>query len=236
MTNSSNLRSLSIITIAILLGLAACKPSVPVATDGTAPPSMDAQQDATKASASKHVAAAVDAINPITSAREAVIASMHKLMNASSYHVSMQMSGGPNAMMSNELDFVAPDRFRVEMAGVGTQTIVGDTMYMSMQGRSMKMPMPKDTTKQWRDPGNFKEAEAGMTAERMGSESVDGISAQKFTVRQTVPTDTDYTLWIGTDGMPLQMLIKTDINGVAGTMTMRYSRINDPTLTIDAPK
>ena len=36
--------------------------------------------------------------------------------------------------------------------------------------------------------------------------------------------------------MPLQMLIKTDINGVAGTMTMRYSRINDPTLTIDAPK
>ena len=36
------------------------------------------------------------------------------------------------------------------------------------------------------------------------------------------------TGWIGADGMPLQMRMNTDINGAAATMTMRYSRINDP--------
>ena len=236
MTTSRNLPSLPIIALAIVLGLAACMPSTPDATvaneaDVAAPPSMDAP----KASASEHVKAAVDAINPMTSPRETVIASMHKLMDARSYHVSMKMSGGPKSMMANEMDFVAPDRFRVQMAGVGTQTIIGDTMHMSMQGRSMKMPMPKDATKQWRDPESFKQAEAGMTAERLGSEAVDGISAQKYSVRQTMPTASEYTLWIGPDGLPLQVRMNTDIDGAPSTMTMRYSRINDPTLSIDAP-
>ncbi|MDI1254000.1 hypothetical protein [Thermomonas sp.] len=232
------LPSLSLLGLALLLGLAACKPSAPAATDAdlAAPPSMDAPREDTKASASEHFAAAADAINPMTSPREAVIASMHKMMDATSYHVSMKMSGGPKAMMGNEVDFVAPDRFRMEMAGVGTQIIVGDTMYMSTQGRSMKVPMPKNTTSKWRDPGNFKEAEASMTAEGMGSESVEGISTQKYNVRQSVPKASDYTLWIAPDGMPLQMRMNMDSKGTPMTMTMRYSRINDPTLSIDAPK
>lgn len=233
MLQPRTLHSMSVLGLALLMGLTACKPSAPVTTNAAAPPSMDA---ASKASASEHVAATVDAINPLTSPREAVIASMHKLMDASSYHVSMKMTGGPNAMMGNEVDFVAPDRFRMEMAGVGTQIIVGDTMYMSMQGRSMKVPMPKDTTAQWRNPGNFKEAEASMTAESMGSDSVAGISAQKYAVHQTVPKNADYTLWIDSDGLPLQMRMNMDSNGTPITMTMRYSRINDSTMSIDAPK
>ncbi|MEO6226630.1 MAG: hypothetical protein ABIO61_02070 [Thermomonas sp.] len=223
---------MSLLSLALLLGLVACKPSTPVATDAAAPPSMDA---ATKASTSERVAAAVDAINPITSPREAVIASMHKIMDATSYHVSMQMSGGPKGLMNNEVDFVAPDRFRMEMADMGTQYIIGDTMTMSMHGRSMKVPMPKDMTTKWRDPGNFRQAEASMTAEGMGSEAVDGISAQKYGVHYTVPNPTDSILWIGADGMPLQMRMTTDIKGAPMTTTLRYSRINDPSLSVEAP-
>ena len=226
--------ALCAIAIGLLLGLAACKPSAPLATaPDVAPP---AAPDSANASTSEKVSAAVEAINPMTSPREAVIASMHKLMDATSYHVSMQMEGGPKGMMNNQVDFVAPDRFRMEMAGVGTQVIVGDTMYMSMQGRSMKMPMPKGTTNQWRNPGNFKEAETSMTAESMGSDAVDGINTQKYSVRQTVPSAVEYTLWIGPDGMPLQMRMNTNGNSAPITTTMRYSRINDPTLSIDAPK
>lgn len=172
----------------------------------------------------------------MTSPREAVIASMHKLMDASSYHVSMRMSGGPNGMMTNEIDFVAPDRFRIQMAGIGTQVIIGDTMFMSIEGRIMKVPMPKDRTRQWRDPGNFSESEASMTAEGMGSESVEGTSAQKYSVHYSEPNPVDSTLWIGPTGMPLQMRMNIDSNGTPVTMTMHYSRINDPTLSIDAPK
>lgn len=223
---------LSALGLALLLGLAACKPSAPAASDTAGPPAMDTAQ----ANTAEHVAAAVDAINPMTSPREAVITSMHRLMDASSYHVSMQMKGGPKGLMNNEVDFVAPDRFRMQMARVGTQFIIGDTMYMSMQGRSMKVPMPKDMTRQWRDPGGFKEAEAGMTAEAMGSDSVDGTSAHKYSVHYSVPTPTDSTLWIAAGGMPLQMRMNIDSNGTPMTMTMRYSRINDPTLKIDPPQ
>ena len=234
MTPTRSLPALFVLAIVLLLGLGACKPSAP--TSSPADAKQPAATDSAKASTAEKVSAAVDAINPMTSPREAVIASMHKLMDATSYHVSMQMDGGPKGMINNQVEFVAPDRFRMEMAGVGTQVIVGDTMYMSMQGRSMKMPMPKDTTNKWRDPGNFKEAAASMTAESLGSESVDGIATQKYSVHQTVPTTAEYTLWIGADGMPLQMRMNTDMKGKPVTTTMRYSRINDPTLSIDAPK
>jgi hypothetical protein len=131
MTRSHIPYSSSVLGLVLLLGLAACKPPAPAASDAAAPPAMDGAQ----ASNAERVAAAVDAINPMTSSREVVIASMHKLMDARSYHISMQMSGGPKGLMNNEVDFVAPDRFRMQMAGVGTQFIIGDTMYMSMQGR-----------------------------------------------------------------------------------------------------
>ena len=32
--------------------------------------------------------------------------------------------------MNSEIDFVAPDRYRMAMQGLGTQVIIGDTMYM----------------------------------------------------------------------------------------------------------
>lgn len=234
MTLTRLLPALSALAIGLVLGLTACKPAPPAATAPDA--ASAAAADSVHASTAEKVSAAVDAINPITSPREAVIASMHKLMDATSYHVSMQMDGGPKGLMDNQVDFVAPDRFRMEMAGMGTQVIVGDTMYMSMQGRRMQVPMPKDTTNKWRDPGNFREAAASMTADSMGSESVDGISAQKYNVHQTVPTTAEYILWVGADGMPLQMRMNSDMKGKPVTTTMRYSRINDPTLSIDAPK
>ncbi len=238
MTTPRALASLSLLTLVLLSGLVASKPSVAVATGAglLAATRSEAAPQETKASARQDAAAAVDAANPLTSAREAVIASMHNLMKARSYHVSMKMSDSSKGMLASEVDFVAPDRFRIVMDSIGTQIIIGNTMHMSMQGRSMKVPMPKNAIDKWRDPGNFKQAEAGMTAESLGSESVDGISAKKYKVMQTVPEKSESTLWIGSNGMPLQMRINTKTKGAAGTMTMRYSRINDPTLTIEAPK
>lgn len=213
---------------ALLLGLTACKPSTPPPDDTAAP--------AAEATASEHVAAAVDAINPITSAREEVIASMHKLMEASSYHVSMDVDGGAQGRLRNEVDFVAPDRMRMQMAGMGTQVVVGDTMYMTMDGRAMQVPMPKGSLTKWRDPANFGEAEAGMTAEALGRESVDGIPARKYALHYTVPNSADGTLWIGPDGLPLKMQVASEADGKQVTTSMRYSRINDPSIRIDAPK
>ena len=224
---------MSLMSMTLLLGLAACKPSATnPAAEVAAPPSMDAAE----ATTADKVSAAVDAINPMTSPREAVIAAMHALKDARSYHTSMHFDGGPGGSLDNELDFVAPDRYRMDMKAMGTQVVIGSTMFLSMGGRSMQVPMPKGTLDKWRDPGNFREAEAGMTAEGMGSESLDGVNTQKYKVHYTVPQPGDSTLWIDGDGLPVQMRVTIDNKGEPVTTTMRYSRINDPTLRIEAPK
>lgn len=226
MTTPRLAASTPLLCTALLLGLVACKQS---------PPPTSADNQPTTA-AGPESASAADAVNPLTSPREAVVASMRKFMDARSYHASMQFSGGPRGPMTNELDFVAPDRFRMEMAGMGTQYVIGDTMYMSMQGRSMQVPMPKGTTTQWRDPGNFREAEAALTVDALGSETIGGVDTRKYLVHHTTPKPADITLWIGADDLPVQMQVGSQVNGQPMTTTVRYSRINDPAISIEPPK
>ena len=60
---------------------------------------------------------------------------MDKFLAARSFHASMHMEGAQT--MTNEMDFVAPDRYRMQMTA-GTQVIIGDTMYMETQESACK--------------------------------------------------------------------------------------------------
>ena len=122
--------------------------------------------DSPAASAPSRIAAAAAALNPLASPKDEITASMEKFLALHSYHASMQVSGGPRGAITNEVDFVAPDRYRMQMP-MGTQFIVGDTMYMDMQGKVLKVPMPKGTLGQWRDP--VKLAENAATHDRRGA-------------------------------------------------------------------
>lgn len=219
----------ALLLAALLPGLAACNRPDAAADTGSA-------SAVPEASTADKVAAAADAVNPLSSPREEVIAAMRKFMDARSYHAVMHIDGGPQGQVRNEVDFVAPDRMRMQMAGIGTQVVIGDTMYMTVDGRSMQVPMPKGTLTKWRDPGNFKEAEATLTAQARGSETIDGVSARKYVMQQTLPQPSETTLWIGPDGMPLRMQSTGQANGKPMTTLVHYSRINDPTIRIDAPQ
>jgi outer membrane lipoprotein-sorting protein len=162
--------------------------------------------------------------------REDVKAAMQKFINAKSYHVTLRTSG-PQAM-TTEADFAAPDRYRLQTPA-GTQVIIGDTMHMSMQGGSMQVP--KGTLSQWRDPGNLRRHEATMTVEALGADVVAGKPAKKYRVSNTQPQPSTSTLWIGADGYPLQVRATSNAQGKPVTVTIRYSRFNDPTLKISAP-
>lgn len=164
--------------------------------------------------------------------REDVKAAMQKFINARSYHVTMSTSG-PQAM-TTEADFVAPDRYRLQ-SPAGTQVIIGDTMHMTVQGRTMQVPMPKGTLTQWRDPGNLRKHEATMTVEALGTEVVAGKPAKKYRLTNTRPQPGTSTLWVGADGYPLQVRATSNAQGKPVTVTIRYSRFNDPTLKIAAP-
>ena len=226
-----------LLVLPLLAGLAACKPSPPSVPDASAPVAATPDAQATGASnPANAVADAMAAMSPVATPKEAIRKSMQRFMQARSYHASMQLDGGARGAMSNEVDFVAPDRFRMAMQGMGTQTIIGDTMYMSVDGRSMKVPLPAGTLTQWRDPAKLDENAATMTVEAQGRDSVDGTPARKYTVHNTKPQPSDVTMWIGNDDLPLQIRVSGSTQGRTTTTTIRYSRFDDPSLKIDPPQ
>lgn len=211
-----------------VLALIGCKPAANAAGG-------DTPATATEPASTNAIAAAAASLNPLSSPKDDILASVEKFKAVRSYHATMHMDGGPRGAITNEVDFVAPDRFRMKMP-MGTQVIIGDTMYMNADGRTMKIPMPKGTLTQWRDPANMDKSAATMTVESQGSESVDGVSARKYLVHHTEPHPADVTMWVGGDGYPLQIRVDGNLNGQASTTTIRYSRINDPTIRIDPPQ
>lgn len=222
--------------------LAACKPAAPPATDAadatTAPPESAVSQSVPSDGARSKIAEAAARLNPLTSPKEAIAASNKKFMAIRSFHATMRHEGQgaqTGAAGSNEIDFVAPDRYRLQMP-MGTQVIIGDTMYMQADGRTMKVPLPKGTLSDMRDPAKLGMNEASMTVEAQGSDTVDGVSAQKYVVHNTQPTPSDVTMWIGDAGLPLQIQVSSMVQGKPATTTIRYSRFNDPSIQIDPPK
>lgn len=164
--------------------------------------------------------------------REEISAAMEKMLAAKSWHATMDLKG-PHSM-SNQLDYVAPDRFRINMGDMGTQYIIGNTMHMSVRGQSMQLPLPKGTLDQYRDPGKLKANNATMTVQALGNDLLAGKPARKYRVRN--PKDgTDALMWISGDGYPAQVKVEGKAQGQATTTTIRYSRFNDPTIKVSAP-
>lgn len=222
--------------------IAACKPAANPATNASAaspaPPASSTAEPAAAASTDKPstLARIAGDLNPLSDPTQAIKASMDRFVALRSYHATMDFEGGPGGTMGrHEIDFVAPDRFRLQMP-MGTQVIIGDTMYMQMQGRTMKMPMPKGTLTQWRDPAKLQQSEAGMTVQDQGRDTIDGVPARKYLVHHAQPKPTDVTMWINGDGLPLQIQVASPYKGKTMTSTMHYSRFNDPTIRVDAPQ
>ncbi len=165
--------------------------------------------------------------------REDVNAPMAKLLVAKSWHATMEIKGPQS--MTNELDFVAPDRFRIKMDGIGTQYIIGDTMGMSKQGRTMRLPMPKGTLDGYRDPGKLKAHNATMTVQALGNDLLAGKPAAKYRIRNPKDGNAEVLMWIGGNGYPAQIKVDGKAQGQDTTTTIRYSRFNDLKIKVSAP-
>lgn len=171
--------------------------------------------------------------------REEVNAAIDKFIAARSFHASMTMSGPQS--MSQQLEFVAPGRYRMRMAGLDDQTIIGDTMFLNSpspggQGKSIIVPVPEGTLSRWRDPAGLTRDDDGMSVTALGDEPVGGVPAKKYRVDHTRPQPSTLTLWIGGDGYPLQIVSNAEVQGQPATTTIRYSHFNDPTLRVDPPQ
>ncbi len=161
-----------------------------------------------------------------------------KFLALRSYHMTMENSD--KRMPKMESDFVAPDRHRMTMP-MGTQIVIGDTMYMAIDGRTMKIPMPKGTTtpstvSHWRESDRaFREINR-MQIEALGMEAVNGKPTKKYRMIQGGKTPSTSLIWVGLNGYPAKMQTTGSTGKGASTMTIHYSRFNDPAIRIDVPK
>lgn len=187
-------------------------------------PAPDPAPDTSQAAASASDAAA--------SPRAEVEASMARFAAARSFHASMDMQGGQS--MTMEMDYVAPDRYRMQMPEA-VQVVVGDIMYMQLHGQTMQIPLSPDTLGKWQDPLQMEQGRERMNVADLGSERVEGQPARKFQVRHAAPEEAEMTYWIGDDGLPLKLLHHGRSEAGPFTMTIRYSRFNDPSLSIERP-
>lgn len=144
--------------------------------------------------------------------------------SAKSWHAEEHLSDGRTVL----LDYAAPERWRIQPTPTMTELVIGGDVYMVRDGKAMKMPiggmMISQMIKQFQvaaDP------EVKQTAQDLGTQTLNGqaVHVYSFTVRG-VPE----TLYIGSDSLPVQALVK---NG-GMTTVISYSKFNEP-ITIETP-
>ena len=236
-----------LLLLPLSLTLAACTQDPPASASQAPATATPAATSPTPASEPATPAPAADAAAPTSgaatasaetpAARDAVLAAMRKFAALKRYHATMTVVERPGAKpVTSEMDFVAPDRFRVTMPGTGNQVVIGDTMYMQAKGRTMQVPLPAGTLAKWRDPASLAAAADGMSAEEAGRAMVAGQPSRKYIVRQTKPVKAESTLWIGPKDLPIRIETGPGADGKSGQVSIRYARYDDPTITIEPPR
>lgn len=164
--------------------------------------------------------------------KEEVVAAVDKFLAAKSYHASMSMGPGP----ATETDFVAPDRMRVKLGTMGDQILIGDSMYVTLQGKTRKQPAPSGgvagTRSREKVLGNLQTLKVAA----LGNETLAGTATKKYKVENSQPNKTSSTFWVAADtGYPVQAVNVAEVGGKTYTSTLKYSRYNDPSIKIEAP-
>jgi hypothetical protein len=168
-------------------------------------------------------------------ARAQLHAAFVKFLAQSSFEARTHADVGGRAIDS-AVEFQAPDRYRVTAGGRPPSVIIGNTMYLALNGRTMQVPMPAGTVAQFRDPEVLARVERSATVEDLGADVVAGVPAHKFRYRTTAPTASDCLVWVGVaSGLPIQ-LKATSSGKTAVVSTVTYTRYGDPTIRIAAPK
>jgi predicted small lipoprotein YifL len=248
--------SRSLLAIALLAALAACKQSAPLATSDNqekpapaAAPSEEAIAVAAAANAAADSASAASPLAPMAptpievkpviadkAAKDEVIAAMDKFKGLRRYRITMLRGDGQATPTTTTVDYVAPDRYRMAATGLPEQVVIGDTFYTTDASGTRKSTVPVDSIAQWRDPNGFLAAGQDFTAEKGPRRFVFAMPASEYKLHVTKPAASNMSLWIGPKGLPIKLQSEGLVGGKLITTMIRYSHFDSEDIKIDAPK
>jgi hypothetical protein len=142
--------------------------------------------------------------------------------DAKSWHADEHFSNGK----TTTVDYVAPDRWRVQPASNITEIVIGDDVYMVSNGKVTKLPigggMIRNAIQRYSLSADVKASVRDLGMQTVAGRSLHGYS---YTVRG-VPV----TMYVGPDSLPAETVVRVS----NGTTTIDYSGYNTP-IAIQVP-
>lgn len=180
--------------------------------------------------------------------RDDLFAAWQRFLALTSFRSQIHSEGPPATDIA--LEFQAPDRYRMVMANGPTNVLVGGTAYMTIGGRTMKLPVPAQSmAAQYRDEAFLAKLKEGMVVEDLGKDSLDGQPVRKLRyVQEATPPgppgaapagkgQATTVAWVAIgSGRILKLEVDSEFNGKRQRTVIRYSDFDDPSITIQAPK
>jgi len=138
-----------------------------------------------------------------------------------SYHIEMQQPG-----VTSRGDFESPGRMHLVMGSLGETIVIGDTMYMKMNGAWKKYPASGMASLGVTDIAKEMQARRGEFAVAdLGNRTVDGVSLHAYSVIDKKRSSTDL-VYVDSGGRIARMEV--------GKSIVRFSAFDEP-VDIKAP-
>lgn len=179
--------------------------------------------------------AAHPAAAPAADPASAVLEASRRFASLRSFHAEMTLHGAQaGQVVRSGMDFVAPDRYRLETPA-GVQTIIGDTFFLQAEGRMQQVPLPAGTLEQWRSPLPSEARLQDLRVEDRGPADIDATATRVYRIDGPAGSGETLQYWIGGDGLPRQIQRDGFNKQQPYRITLRYSRLNDPSLQVPPP-
>jgi outer membrane lipoprotein-sorting protein len=167
-------------------------------------------------------------------ARADLHAAFQKNLSARTYRATMtDLNTGKQV---SSVEYLNPDRYRIQVTGGPTSVIAGGFMYLQVNGQSMKVPLQPGMIEKFRSDAAWKQMEADTQFQDGGLGLVGVEPAHKYHWISTGKHASSGDAWVSTkSGYVIQVETKDKAGSKKGAVRVHYGDFNSA-ISVAPPK
>ncbi len=167
-------------------------------------------------------------------ARSELHAAFQKNLAAKTYRATMT-DLATNQQVST-VEFQAPDRYRISAAGMKS-VIANGNMYMTVDGKAMKVPLQPGMLEKFRSDAAWKQMEKETLISNAGAGAIDGDLVLKYHWITSGKHPSTGDVWVSKkSGYVVQVETSEAKGSKRGAVRVRYSDFNSAAIKVTPPK